>query len=220
MANVLHDATLWRRWLIQVLRRLGLHTNYRAFYHVWDQDFLVDVHCGRRTFRDAFRSFLLSAGLSCAQIEEVEAACEARRRQWDAAVRLLPGVKSTLWRLHSASLVLGVLTDSEKPSAAVENQLAQLGLGGLFRAVLSSTDLGRTKPDPVAYLTALRRMNLAPAETAFVGHSAAELAGAAEVGMMTVAFNFDPDVKAEAYLARFDQLLDIVGTGSRYAAAG
>jgi FMN phosphatase YigB (HAD superfamily) len=220
MSNVLYDATLWRRWLLQVLRRLGLHTNYRAFYHIWDHDYLADVRRGRREFCEAFRSFLLSVGLSRGQAEEVEAACQARRRHWEADSRLLPGVKNTLFQLHGAGLVLGVLDDSEHPSAVLEKRLARLGLGGLFSTVISSVDVGKTRPDPVAYMTALRAMNLPAGQAVFVGHSAEDLAGAADVGMMTVAFNFDPEATADAFAARFDELLDLVGLRSRYAAAG
>jgi HAD superfamily hydrolase (TIGR01509 family) len=220
MANVLYDATLWRRWLLQVLRRVGLHTNYRAFYHIWDHDYLVDVYKGRRDFCEAFRSFLFAAGLSRAQIEEVQAACETRRRYWEAEARPLPGVKTTLWQLHASGLRLAVLSDSEHTADVLRDRLAHLGLGGLFSAVLSSIDLGTTKPDSRAYAAALREMDLTAGQTAFVGHGTEELAGAARVGMMTVAFNFDPEAKADACLSRFDELLDVVGLRTPYAAAG
>ena len=99
--DVLYDDTVWRRWLLQVLARLGLHTNYRSFYHVWKHDFLDDVHRGRREFCEAFQAFLLSVGLSRAQVDEVESACQAKRNQWEASARPLPGVKSTLTKLQA-----------------------------------------------------------------------------------------------------------------------
>ena len=39
MCNVLFDNTVWRRWVLKVLGRLGLHTNYRSFFRVWDRDY-------------------------------------------------------------------------------------------------------------------------------------------------------------------------------------
>jgi HAD superfamily hydrolase (TIGR01509 family) len=132
----------------------------------------------------------------------------------------LPGVKSTLFQLHAAGFQLAVLSDSEHTADVLQSRLEHLGLSGLFAAVVSSIDLGTTKPDPLAYATALREMNLTASETTFVGHDAEELAGAAQAGMTTVAFNFDPEAKADTYLSRFDELLDVVGVRTPYAAAG
>jgi len=220
MGDVLYDATVWRRWLLRVLKGLGLHTNYRSFYHIWDRDFLDDVHRGRREFCEAFQAFLLSAGLSLAQIDEVEAACQARRSQWELTARLLPGVKSTLARLHAAGMVMGVVSDSEYPAAVLAERLQRLGPGPVFKAVVSSIDLERIKPDPLCYLTALRAMERTAEQVAFVGHDAEELAGAARVGMSTIAFNYDPNAKADVFIGRFEELLDLIGRSSPQAGRG
>src|SRR5688572_21192831 len=58
MGDVLYDATLWRRWLLQLLQRLGHLYSYREFYQVWDRDYLDLVHRGKREYREAFASFL------------------------------------------------------------------------------------------------------------------------------------------------------------------
>ena len=210
MGDVLHDATLWRRWLLQLLARMGLHTSYRLFYHVCDHEYLADVHRGRRDFHEALGDFLLAVGLSPAQIDEVQAACQAKRREWENTARLLPGVKPTLTRLHAAGYVLGVLSDSEHASPVLAEWLDRFGVGGLFTAVVSSIDLGQTKPHAIGYRTALEKMGLPPEQAIFVGHDTDELAGAARVGMETVAFNFDPDAKADVFIARFEELLDVL----------
>jgi hypothetical protein len=57
-------------------------------------------------------------------------------------------------------------------------------------------------------------------EAAFVGHDAEELSGAAAVGMRTIAFNHAADAKADRYLIRFEQLLDVVGSDRTFSAAG
>jgi HAD superfamily hydrolase (TIGR01509 family) len=210
MGGVLYDDTLWRRWLLRVLSQLGLRTNYRIFYRIWDRDFLPKVHRGDRDFCDAFRDFMRSAGLSAPQIEEVEAACQARRRTLEFEIRALPGVKSTLTRLRQAGFTLAALNDSEFPAKSLVERLERIGLGDLFATVVSSIDLRRTRPDRECYQVALTAMNLAASEVAFVGHDAEELAGATAIGMPTVAFNFDPDAQADLFLARFDDILDLV----------
>jgi HAD superfamily hydrolase (TIGR01509 family) len=218
--GVLYDDTIWRRWLLRVLAQLGLRTDYRSFYYLWEHDFLDDVHRGRREFSEAFQAFLLSAGLTRAQIDEVEAACQARRNQWETTARPLPGVKSTLHRLQAAGVVLGISCDSEHPAGVLGERLERFGLGGLFRTVVSSIDVERIKPDPACYLTAVRAMDLPAGEVAFVGHDAEELAGAAEVGMPTIAFNYDPDARADVFLARFEELLPVVRARWPRAALG
>lgn len=209
MGDVLYDATVWRRWLLQLLHRMGLHTQYRPFFKVWDCDFLDDVHCGRREYGEAFQAFLLSAGLSRGQIDEVEAASQARKRQLEDDVRPFPGVRATLERLHGAGMALGVLSDSECTAADLQIRLDRLGIGRFFSGVVSSIDLERTKPDPKCYLTLLSAMNLTADQAAFVGHDAEELAGASAVGIRTLAFNYDPGVVADRCLSRFEELLQL-----------
>lgn len=220
VGNVLYDDTVWRRWVLKLLSRLGLHTNYCCFFRIWDRDYLGDVHRGRREFREAFEAFLLSAGLSRSQIEEVEAACRARRHQLEADARPLPGVKTTLERLHRSELALGALSNSEHPAPVLRRQIEQFAVQRLFATVVSSIDLKRTMPDPAVYLTAVKALELPAEEVAFVGHDAAELAGAAAVGMPTIAFNFDADARADVYLSRFEELLEVIGRRPPLAAAG
>ena len=189
MGGVLYDETAWRRWLLRLLRQLGVSSGYRRLFEMWDRDFQVAVHRGERSFCDAFRDFLHTVGLTRAQSDEVEASCRAQRRMFDTGLRLLPGVKSTLTRLSQLGFALGAVTDSEYPADVLRHRLDQLGLEGVFCAVISSFDLQRTKPDPRCYLAALEAMRLPAGQVAFVGHDAAELAGAARVGMPTIACN-------------------------------
>ncbi len=211
MGDVLYDATVWRRWLVQLLQRMGLHTRYRGFFKVWDREFLDDVYCGRREYGEAFQAFLLSAGLSRGQIDEVEAASHARKREIEAGTRALPGVRETIARLSQQGVVLAVLSDSESTSEVLHARLVKLGLGGRFMAVVSSYDLERTKPDPACYRAALMAMGMRAEQVAFVGHDADELAGAKAAGLRTLAFNFEPGAKADRYLTRFEDLLDYAG---------
>lgn len=208
--NVLYDATGWRRWLLQVLRRFGLHSHYRSLFYVWEKDYLHPVFRGQRDFCDALRTFLQALGLSRGQIEEVAAACQARRIRWEADTRLLPGVKSTLQRLSSTGFPLAVVSNSEYPSHLLRQRLERMGLQGLLTAVVSSRDLGRVKPDPICYQTALMALGLPAGAAAFVGDDADELAGAAQVGLQTIAFNPTCEPDSDISLTRFADLLDLV----------
>ncbi len=127
MGDVLYDATLWRRWLLQILARMGVHAAYREFYRVWDRDYLPAVHCGQRDYHEAFCAFLQSLGLARGVIEEIEAASQARRRELIATLRPLPGVRPTLCQLHAAGFPLGVLSDSESPGAGAAATAGEAG---------------------------------------------------------------------------------------------
>ncbi len=213
MCNILYDDIVWRRWVLMLLSRLGLSTNYCSFFRLWDREYLDEVHRGRRDFRQAFASFLQCAGLSSGQIDEVEAASHARRRQLEAHSRPLPGVRNTLWRLHQQGFAMGVICNSQHNAAALRGLLHQFGIEKLFPTVISSIDLNTCMPDAASYLAALQGMNLPPHKVAFVGHDRLELAGASAAGMPTVAFNFDSDAQADVHISRFEELIDVLIKG-------
>ena len=220
MGDVLFDATLWRRWLLRLLVRMGLNLNYERFYGTWDRDYLDDVHRGRREYGEALEAFLCASGLSRAQIDEVKAASRARRRELETELRPMPGVRTTLRRLRQSGIALAVLSDSEQPAAELARRLKRMGLGDVFHAIVSSVEIEHTKPEPICYQVVLILLRLPATRAVFVGHDAAELAGAAAVGMRTVAFNYEPGATADVYIDRFEELLDVVGCSSDRARAG
>jgi FMN phosphatase YigB (HAD superfamily) len=207
--NILYDDTAWRRWLLRLLMRLGLRAEYGPFFRIFDHDFLDDVHCGRQTFDEAMNAFLVSAGLSAGQADEVCRALDSYRRRSEADFRPLIGVPETLAQLHAAGVTLGVLCNSERNGELLRQRLQdQLG-GSLWTAVVSSRDLGVAMPSPACYRAALAAVNLPASEAAFVGRDATELRGAKAQGLATIAFNADDDAQADVHLRRFEELLDI-----------
>lgn len=219
LADVLYDATVWRRWLLQLVSRLGVSAPYHSFFASWDGDYYDAVARGEREFGEAFQAFLSAAGLTRSQIDEVEAASQARRRAIESQTRPLPGVRATLGRLRQAGIKMAVLADSEHSAERLMQQLTRMGLGEAFMAVVSSFDLERTKPDPTCYRETLAAMGLDSADVAFVGHGAGELRGARDAGMTTVAFNYCPQALADRYLTRFDELLDLTPATSGRSSA-
>jgi len=210
MGDVLYDATLWRRWLWRLLRGLGVSQGYAELFARWDDDFLDKVHRGEGDYAAAFLEFLASLALSSAQIDEVVAASRIRKRELEHESRPLAGVKATIDRLASLNVPLGVVSDSENRADQLREHLARLGLGGAFAVVVSSRDLGCTKPDPRCYLTALGQLGLPAERVGFVGHDAVELAGARNVGMASIAFNECPGCEADIRLRHFRELLSYV----------
>jgi HAD superfamily hydrolase (TIGR01509 family) len=210
MGDILYDATVWRRWLWRLLSHMGIAVDYRCLFELWDRNYLAAVQRGERDYPRAFREFLGSLGLRPGQVDEVEAASHAQRRQLEEHTRAYPGVAPTLDVLRSVGVRLAVLSDSESAADQLRERLRRLGLAGCFAAVVSSFDLRHTKPAPICYQTAVEAIGLSAAECGFVGHDAEELAGAATAGLRTLALNYEPEVVADVYLDRFEQLIELV----------
>lgn len=220
MGDVLYDATSWRLWLHHLLMQLGVRTDYASLFDVWDRQFLPDVHCGRVAYRDALSAFLRCCGLSGGQIDEVLGASAAKAHELETTRRPFPGVRSTLACLHQAGYALGVLSDSESRADELWARMRSLGIAPYLTAVVSSRDLGITKPHPAAYRRAAEALGRPVERIAFVGHDAEELEGAAAVGMRTVAFNCPPSVVADVWIARFDGLCAVFLPAMPVARAG
>ena len=68
--------------------------------------------------------------------------------------------------------------------------LERVGIASLFETIVISDEVGWRKPKPVIFETALRRMDLRPADALFVGDRAdIDVIGARGVGMPTVWIN-------------------------------
>lgn len=206
MGDVLYDATVWRRWLLRLLARFGIHDSYASFFRQWDQEYLDDVHRGARDYDEAFVAFLVARGLSRGQLDEVLAASHSKKRELESGLRPLPGVGVTLEALKRASIGMVVLSDSESTASLIAERLARIGLAGYFQRVISSRDLGRTKPAADCYRAAMEALQMPAADTAFVGHDTDELNGAARVSMRTIAIHYESDAQADVYLERFTEL--------------
>jgi FMN phosphatase YigB (HAD superfamily) len=210
VAGVLYDATLWRRWLLRLVHRLGFQAEYHAFFGRWDNDYLPLVHCGRREHDEALESFLLAAGLSWAQIDEVEAASRTQREELEFGVRALPGVVKTVCRLAGSGLSLLAWVDAAYPAARALELLDRLGVARHFHAALTSCDLGIAQPAPDCYRSMAERMRSPPAALAFVSQDAAHLAGAKSAGLRTIAVHSQCPASAESCLTRIEDLCGLL----------
>jgi FMN phosphatase YigB (HAD superfamily) len=205
--NVIFDETLWRRWLRQLLVRMGVAAPFPRVFHAWDKTFRPDVDLGRRSYEDALHAFLVHLRLTEGQITEVLAAALCRKQRFESDRRCLPGVQATLFRLSAAGAPLVVLANTPRPSEAVAEELANAGLRGMFRGVVCSSELGHAMPARAAYLEVAARFDLDVAQTAFVACDARRLRGAARTGLATFTVNAGDEPHADVALERFSDLL-------------
>lgn len=103
-------------------------------------------------------------------------------------VKLIPGVREFLDRLHRAGLSAGVATSAS--SARTWGTLRRLELDLKFSTVITGDDVLSGKPDPAVYKLAAERMRLSAdrllvLEDAPCGVEAAKLAGMRCIGVST-----------------------------------
>jgi len=121
----------------------------------------------------------------------VERAVPAFRRRYaevfDGMTRALPGVVTTLERLHHAGYPMVVATN--KPARFAEPILRGLGMLPFLRGVLGPDVSGVTKPDPGMLRQAFRLLDVPAAGAAYVGDMVldVESAARAEVPVILVA---------------------------------
>jgi putative hydrolase of the HAD superfamily len=127
----------------------------------------------------------------------------------DNNVAFFDGVPETLRALDENGYLLGIVTDTANSISAKLSWFERGGFGHVWDSIVSSLELGTRKPDPKIYQAALQQLGLTPNQAAFVGHKASELAGAHDVGMRTIAFNYDKDANADFYIEKFSDLLKV-----------
>ena len=97
------------------------------------------------------------------------------------------GLPELLDGFRADGLRLGVVSNTFIPAHVLDRHLSQLGLLEYFAARIYSCEVVYRKPHPRIFRVALERLGIAAREAVFVGDSlAADIAGAARVGMATV----------------------------------
>jgi len=208
IGDTLFDATCWRRWLAARLRTLGVDITYAQLVRKWEAQ-LVDVYRGRAEYWTRFAELLALLGLDASRAHELIGEARACGKEVRTCRALFPGVRETLCELRGAGVRIAALSDTESTAANVRQALAGLGVGRYFHAVVSSADIGYVKPEPQAYRAAADALGLAVADCAFVGHDEEELRGASDAGMFAVAYNHQPDARADVCLDDFRRLIDL-----------
>jgi len=124
-------------------------------------------------------------------------------------VAFFEGVQQTLLTLKKNGYLLGIVTDTAHPLHVKLDWFERGGIGHVWDSIISSKEVGARKPDPRIYHAVLEQLGIQAEEAIFVGHKASELDGAKALGMKTIAFNYEEGVKADYYLDKFLDLLEV-----------
>ncbi len=220
VGGVLYDDTVWSRWLLKLVARLGLDTHYTPFFRVWQREYLPRVKCGELDYWQGLRQFLRAAGLSHGQIDEVEAAGQARLRASETDIFPLPGVRQVLSCLQDLGVRLSVLSSGYLNELGVRHQLRKLGVDRFFEHVVAEVNVMRAQPGQCSVDVAVALTGLPRSELWYVGHDSAALQQARAAGLRTVAVNYEGDAEADVCLRHVQQLLEALPWRSAPAKAG
>jgi HAD superfamily hydrolase (TIGR01509 family) len=130
---------------------------------------------------------------------------------------LVPGAAEAVARL-AERFPLGLASSSNRP--LIDTVLELAGLTDLFRATVSSEEVGRGKPAPDVYLETARRLAVAPDCCAAIEDSHAGIRSAHAAGMRVIAIpnpSYPPDDDA---LAHADVVLSSLAELTPEAVAG
>jgi putative hydrolase of the HAD superfamily len=158
------------------------------------------------SMREAAEAILATAG-SAADPADFE---RVYLGEWQAGVTALPGLPALLRTLRGRHR-LAIVSNTHSP-AMIPDYLASWGVAGLFDTVVLSVGVGKRKPHPLIYRTALELLDCAPADAVFVGDSyVADYAGPAALGI--AALLIDPAGTADVPPARrITSVFDLPGT--------
>jgi len=147
---------------------------YKRIFQVYDE-YGVEY---KKTFYEVIHPY----NLELSQAERIQqAAILAYLQTKFKVLKPYPGVKPTLKKLKK-QLKIGIVTDAPRNKAWM--RLVVSGLDGLFETVVTTDDTKVKKPHRAPFESALRRLNIKPEETLFVGdNNDRDMLGAKNLGM-------------------------------------
>ena len=142
---------------------------------------------------------------------------EVPRSEWQSrfdefvrsSIEPIAGAPEAIERLAETDLHVGVISDVD--DAEGRRMLEDFGVREHFDSITTSEEVGRTKPDPAIFETALEKAGVAPERSLMIGDRYDhDVKGAADMGMHGVAFGAD-DGPAVAYrIESPEEVLEIV----------
>ncbi len=193
-------------YVLSLLAQKGYATELSIEDHRRDKALRSQAKSGRLSPDEYWDQLLLMRGVAA---PEERRTLVAKINDYSNYVLPIPGGREALAGLKQRGFVLGIVTDTMYPIDWKMRWLDRVGVTEFIDVIACSTVLGAHKPDPAMYLNAVQQARLTPAESAFVGHDAEELAGARRAGMATVAVNYDPGASADYYARSLIELLDV-----------
>jgi len=141
--------------------------------------------CVEHTFHDVVAELVRQLYGQEATAEQVEALVRSRIASFIRVVEVRPEIIEVLQRMKSTHRI-GLI--SNYPSGeAIRGSLDKLGLTPLFECIVVSGEVGRVKPHPAIYQSALDQLDLPPEACVYIGDNwLGDIQGAKRFDMQAV----------------------------------
>jgi len=131
-------------------------------------------------------------------------------RTHDAVAEPNPGAVETLEALAATPVHLGVISDADDDEG--RRILDSLGVLDLFDAVTTSGEVGRKKPDPAIFETAIEKAGVDPRDAVMIGDRYShDMVGGREAGMTTIAYGASDGPAVDHTVDNLAEVRSIVG---------
>jgi len=120
--------------------------------------------------RERFRRALLGVGIAAPQAPALAERLSLAHMDHLASLTVLPEGHAAVLQTLATRYRLGLVSNFDH-GATARRILAAHGIAHFFEATVISDEFGRRKPHPAIFAEALRVLEVAPAETVFVGDS-------------------------------------------------
>ncbi|AHF99939.1 haloacid dehalogenase [Halostagnicola larsenii XH-48] len=132
----------------------------------------------------------------------------------DESIEPVPGAPETIHRLAERDLHVGVVSDVD--DAEGKRMLERFGVRSAFDSITTSEEVGRTKPDPAMFETALEKSGTTPERSLMIGDRYEhDVNGAAEAGIHGVAFGAEDGPAVSYRIEEPREVLEIVDERGR-----
>ncbi len=123
-------------------------------------------------------------------------------------VSLYPGIERLIVELRRAGHPIGIVTS--KGQQETEALLGDLGVAGLFDAVVGDDDARPLKPHPAPVLEACRQLSCDPSRAVMVGDTRFDILSAREAGAKSIGVLWGNGLRSSLVAAGADVLVDTV----------
>jgi pyrophosphatase PpaX len=120
---------------------------------------------------------------------------ECYRKHVASRALVFPGIAQLLRRIQSAGKRLALVTGVEKNM--MEYTLNPFNLSEFFETRVTADDVRNSKPDPEGINLALRRIEVNPRESMYVGDSPADIIAGKRAGVLTGAALWSPENRGD-----------------------
>ena len=135
----------------------------------------------------------------------IDGVIDRMRALYAAELPLLPGAVATVLAL-ARTYPLAIASSS--PPSIIEFAMSEAGLLERFKAVVSSDDVGKGKPNPEVFLEAGGRLGVAPEEIVVFEDSSSGILAARRAGMHVIAVPNPHYPPSDEALAASDRVLN------------